>query len=88
MNRLSCIDLNPFSDRISVIMNTFTAVIKKSDEWWIGWIEELPGVNSQGKTREELRDNLSSALREAIDMYREDAIAAAGGEFQEEILSV
>jgi len=69
-------------------MNTFTAVIKKSDEWWIGWIEELPGVNSQGKTREELRDNLSSALREAIDMYREDAIAAAGGEFQEEILSV
>jgi hypothetical protein len=34
---------------------TFNAVIKQDDGWWIGWVEEIPGVNSlQGKTRWEL----------------------------------
>lgn len=69
-------------------MRTFTAIIKKSDDWWIGWIEELPGVNSQGKTREELTENLSSALREAVEMHREEAIAAADGDYQELTLTL
>ena len=43
----------------------FTAVIKKDSDWWIGWVEEIPGVNSQGKTRAELLKNLRSALKEA-----------------------
>jgi hypothetical protein len=34
--------------------NEYTAVIKQDGEWWIGWIEELPGVNCQEATREEL----------------------------------
>ena len=34
-------------------MNEFTAVIKRSDEWWYGWIEEVPGVNAQERSREE-----------------------------------
>ena len=67
-------------------MENFTAVIKQSEQWWIGWVEEIPGVNSQGATREELIKNLSSALREAIEMHREDAIAAADGDYQEENL--
>ena len=45
--------------------NKFTAVIKKDAGWWIGWIEEIPGVNSQGKTRAELMKNLRSALGES-----------------------
>lgn len=69
-------------------MRIFTAIIKKSDDWWIGWIEELPGVNSQGKTREELTENLSSALREAVEMHREEAIAAADGDYQELTLTL
>jgi predicted RNase H-like HicB family nuclease len=32
----------------------YTAVVKESDGWWIGWIEEVPGVNCQEATREEL----------------------------------
>ena len=32
----------------------FTVVIKQDEGWWIGWVEEIPGVNSQGKTRVEL----------------------------------
>ncbi len=48
-------------------------------------MEEIPGVNSQGATREELIENLRSALDEALEMNRGDARAAAGnvGEFEE-----
>lgn len=45
----------------------FTVVIKKNSKWWIGWVEEIPGVNSQGKTRKELLKNLKSALKEALE---------------------
>jgi predicted RNase H-like HicB family nuclease len=45
----------------------FTAVIQRDGPWWIGWIKEIPGVNSQGATRAELIDNLQSALQEAFD---------------------
>ena len=46
--------------------NEYNAVIKRDGEWWVGWIEEIPGVNSQGATREELVANLQSALREML----------------------
>lgn len=36
----------------------FTTVIKQDGPWWIEWIEAVPGVNSQGETREELLANL------------------------------
>ena len=36
----------------------FRAVIKKSGGWWIGWLVDLPGVNAQEKTREELLESL------------------------------
>jgi predicted RNase H-like HicB family nuclease len=50
----------------------YTAVIQRTDKWWIGWIEEVPGVNSQGKTREELMENLRSALREMLELKRDE----------------
>ncbi|HET6881904.1 MAG TPA: type II toxin-antitoxin system HicB family antitoxin [Pirellulales bacterium] len=50
-----------------------TAVVQQDDDWWIGWIEEVPGVNSQGITREQLLDNLRDALEEAIEINRADA---------------
>ena len=34
--------------------NAYTAVTKQDGTWWIGWIEEVPGVNCQEKTREKL----------------------------------
>jgi predicted RNase H-like HicB family nuclease len=37
--------------------NIFTAVFEKVDDWYIGYIEELPGANTQGKTLEETRLN-------------------------------
>ena len=45
-------------------LQTFTAVIRKAEGWWIGWEQEISGVNSQGKTRAELLKKLQSALRE------------------------
>ena len=51
-------------------MQTYNAVIRKNEGWWIGWVEEILGVNSQGKTREALFKNLRSALREAIELNR------------------
>ena len=64
----------------------FTALIKYDDPWWIGWVGEIPGVNSQGETREELLLNLRSALEEAIEMNREEAVAAAQSDYSEEYL--
>ena len=62
---------------------SYTAVIQQHGEWWIGWVEEVPGVNSQGQTREELLENLRDALEEALEMNRADARAAAGGAYEE-----
>jgi predicted RNase H-like HicB family nuclease len=52
-------------------MATYRAIIQRDGPWWIGWVEEIPGVNSQGATREELLENLQSALAEAIEMNRD-----------------
>ena len=68
--------------------NQYTAVVKKEDGWWIGWIEEVPGVNSQERTREELIASLKKILREALEYNRKDALAAAGSEYKEEIVTV
>ncbi len=68
------------------VLGNFTAVIQRDGPRWIGWIEEIPGVNSQGETRDELLENLQSALQEAIEMNRADAKAAAEGEYEEECI--
>lgn len=60
----------------------YTAVIRNDGPWWIGWVEEVPGVNAQGATREELLSNLREALGEAIEMNREDARNAAGESYE------
>ena len=59
----------------------YSAVVQQDGDWWIGWIEEVPGVNSQGRTREELLDNLRDALAEALEMNRADARSAATGSY-------
>ncbi len=63
--------------------NKFTAVIKQDSDWWIGWVEEIPGVNCQGKTKAELLKNLRSALSEALEFNREDARKAAQENYEE-----
>jgi len=66
----------------------YTAVVKHVDAWWIGWIEELPGVNCQESTHEELVTSLRETLREALKLNKQDALAAAGADFREEPIAI
>ena len=68
--------------------SNYSAVIQQDGKWWIGWVEEVPGVNSQGATRDELMNNLRSGLKEALEMNRADAVAAVKGEYEEVSLEV
>lgn len=61
----------------------YTAIIKQDGDWWIGWIEEISGVNCQEKTREKLIETLKITLQEALDFNRQDALAMAGVNYQE-----
>jgi predicted RNase H-like HicB family nuclease len=70
------------SDNVDM-QNEYKAVVRQDGPWWIGWVEEIPGVNSQGASREELMENLQSALREMLAQNREEARKAAGGAFEE-----
>ncbi len=54
-------------------MNTYTAILKCAGAWWIGWVEEIPGVNFQDRTREDLLESLQGALPEIIESNREAA---------------
>jgi predicted RNase H-like HicB family nuclease len=65
------------------MQNEYKAVVREDGGWWIGWVEEIPGVNSQGASREELMENLQSALREMLAQNREEARNAAAGAFEE-----
>ena len=68
--------------------NVYKAVIKQDGDWWIGWIEEVPGVNCQEATREELLESLRITLQEALEFNRQEAIDAAGANYQEERVAV
>ncbi len=48
----------------------FTAVFQREGKWWIGYIEELPGANTQGRTLDEARENLREAVVLIIEANR------------------
>jgi len=51
--------------------NSFTAVFQEEDGWWVAFVEELPGANTQGKTLEEARENLKEAVKLILEANRE-----------------
>ncbi len=63
--------------------SNYTAVIKHEAESWIGWIEEIPGVNCQESSREGLLKSLRETLAEAIELNRAEALEAVGYDFEE-----
>jgi len=70
------------------MQQTYTAIIKQEGDWWIGWIEEIPGVNCQEVTRKELEETLRVTLAEAIEFNRQEARAFAGDNFREMPIAV
>jgi hypothetical protein len=67
---------------------SYTAVIKQSGRWWIGWIEEVPGVNCQEVSKDALLESLRVTLREAIEFNRREALEAAGESYEEESIAL
>ena len=57
---------------------TYTAIVKNHGKWWIGWIEEIPGVNCQESSREILLETLEITLREALALNRNEAVNDLG----------
>ena len=56
----------------------FTAVIEKKGRWYVVWVEEIPGVNTQGKTLAEARRNLKEALQLILEQNRLLSKSSAG----------
>ncbi len=68
--------------------NHYTAIIKQDSNWWIGWIEEIPGVNCQEASREKLIDSLKVTLTEALEFNRQEALMSAGSDYEEENIAL
>ena len=66
----------------------YTAVIQQSNGWWIGWMQEIPGVNCQERTRDELLVDLEIILRETIAYNRKEALRAAESQHEEVIIQI
>lgn len=66
----------------------YKAVVRNDGDWWVGWIEEIAGVNCQERSREELLESLKVTLREALEFNRKEAIAAVGPDYEEELIAV
>jgi predicted RNase H-like HicB family nuclease len=54
-------------------MTAFTAVYEQIDDWWIAYVEELPGANTQGRTLAEVKENLIEAVQLVIAANKEIA---------------
>ena len=68
--------------------NEYTAVIKQDGDWWMGWIEEIQGVNCQEATYDELLESLKITLQEALTFNREEALLNAGTDYREEHIAL
>jgi predicted RNase H-like HicB family nuclease len=66
----------------------YTAIVKKDGDWWVGWIEEVPGVNAQDKTKSKLMASLKEVLAEALEFNRDEARKLAKTGFAEELVTV
>ena len=60
-----------------------TAIVQRDGDWWIGWIEEIPGANAQEPTREELLASLREAANDILTLHREAALREAMGDYEE-----
>jgi predicted RNase H-like HicB family nuclease len=52
-------------------VNKFTAVYERDGKWWLAYVEELPGANTQGATLDEARENLKEAVALLLEANRE-----------------
>ena len=65
-----------------------TAIIKQDGDWWLGWVEEVPGANAQEKTKEELLISLKEAARDILELRREEARRQAVNNYEEILFAI
>lgn len=66
----------------------FTAIYKKHGKWYLGWVEEIPGVNTQGRTLKEVKENLKEALLLILEVNRALAQKEISGKVIREPLTI
>ncbi len=54
--------------------NEFIAVFERDEQWYIAYCPEIPGANGQGKTKDEARVSLASAIALILEDRRQDAL--------------
>ncbi len=67
------------------MLSNYTAIIVKSDNWYAGFVKELPGAHSQGKTIEEVKENLKEAIKMVIESNYRHSIREYEKVVEEEI---
>lgn len=70
------------------MLGQFTAVYIKRGKWYIGFVEEIPGANSQGRTLAEVKRNLKEALELVLESNRALAHKSHGRQAIEEPISI
>jgi len=61
----------------------FTAIVKRDGDWWLGWVEEVPGANAQEKTKEQLIISLREAVKDILEFRCQEAREQATNDFEE-----
>lgn len=70
------------------MQNEFTAIIKRDEDWYIAYCPEIPGANGQGRTVEECKNNLASAIALILEDRREDALRGVPDDAIQELVAV
>ncbi|MFH1097785.1 MAG: type II toxin-antitoxin system HicB family antitoxin [Candidatus Desantisbacteria bacterium] len=68
------------------MLSNYTLVIVKSNNWYAGFIKELPGAHSQGETIEEVKENLKEAIKMVIESNYRHSIEGYEKIIEEKIL--
>ena len=72
----------------AVVRNEFTAVIEKDEDWFVAHCLEVPGAHGQGKTREDVLENLAEAILLHLELRREDGLRGVPAEAIREVIVV
>lgn len=66
----------------------YTAIVTKDGDWWLGWVEEIPGANAQEETKEELLISLKEAVIDIIELRRQQARREMINDYEEILLAI
>ena len=71
-----------------LVCNEFTAVIEQGDQWLVAHCLEVPGAIGQGKTREDVLENLAEAILLMLEVEREERLCETPIEAVREVIVV